>query len=682
MSKELQAISLLYPNLFDGDNLSISSFLECDPKTQQELMLKDSFYELVKNSILNNADIFADISHELPVWGDKQLVLALINSVLNASALRLASDPLKDDKEVVSKAVGLSGSSLRYASERLKDNREVVISAINNSSKAFEFASPRLQNDKNIALLAIRYHGDNLEFVSAKLLADKEIVLAAVQNTGSAIEYASAKMKADKEIFLLANKKYVDHLRRGRAKDEITANKHIVLAAVQNNGGALEYASDELKADKEIVLAAVQNNGGALEYANDELKADKEIILAAIQSFGPAIKFASNELKADQVIILAALQNNGGALESANDDLQSDKEIVLAAVKDQGGALEYASEKLRDDKEIVLAAVKDKGGALEYASEKLRDNKEIVLAAVQNNRYALKYASEELQVEIKGKKDAHDLTDEQDIIDFFGDDSDMYFEDLSDKSQEIITSSSGLMELLLQSDECDTELFYYFDDLEEVLSNELKNDLDLLQAAVEVRPTLLAAFDSSIITPEIYIAALNHPWVDNQDEMDTITCALDCQNINDKLVNAFLENNYLGCSNIFQIVSNASHKNLNIDSIISLLNSLIEEVSHNTNQINDSNGFLYGGNDYYYHWTERINWSSFLSFLNDKDLLKNRKIITCLNNVKITLSEHFENLNTTQNLSSIMTDTYQEPKHTIFEWLDGLQELIDVSERK
>ena len=681
MNKELKAISLLYPNLFDGDNLSISSFLECDPKTRQELMLKESFYELVKNSILDNANVFGDISHELPVWGDKQLALALINSVLNASALRLASDPLKDDKEVVLKAVGLSGSSLRYASERLKDNREVVISAINNSSKAFEFASPRLQNDKNIALLAIKYHGDNLKFVSAKLLADKEIVLAAVQNTGSAFEYASAKMQADKEILLLANKKYVDHLRLGRAKDEIIANKHIVLAAVQKNGSALEYASDEFKADKEIVLAAVQNNGYALRYASDELKADQEIVLAAVQNDGSPLKYASDELKADKEFVLAAVQTNGYALEYASDEFKADQEIVLTAVQTNGSVLEYASDELKADKEIVLAAVQNNEYAVEYASDELKADKEIVLAAMQNDGSPLEYASEKLQVEIKGKKDVHDLTDEQEIIDFFGDDSDVYFEDLSDESQEIITSSAGLMELLLQSDECE-ELFYYYDDLEEVLSNELKNDLDLLQAAVEVRPTLLAAFDSSIITPEIYIAALNHPWVDNQDEMDTITHALDSQNIDDNLVNAFLEDNYLGCSNIFQIVRYASHENLSIESIISLLNGLTDEISHNTNQIIDSNNFLYGGNDHYYHWTEQLDWSTFLSLVNDRDLLKNRKIITCLNNLKISLSEHFDNLNTTQNLFLLKTDSYQEPKHTIFEWLDGLEELIDTSERK
>ena len=50
------------------------------------------------------------------------------------------------------------------------------------------------------------------------------------------------------------------------------------MAAVKNEGGALEDASDELKADKDVVMVAVKNDGDALEYASDELQADPEIL--------------------------------------------------------------------------------------------------------------------------------------------------------------------------------------------------------------------------------------------------------------------------------------------------------------------------------------------------------------------------------------------------------------------
>jgi hypothetical protein len=56
-----------------------------------------------------------------------------------------------------------------------------------------------------------------------------------------------------------------------------------VLAAVQQNGGALEYAAEPLNSDRDIVLAAVQQNGGALEYAAEPLNSDRDIVLAAVQ---------------------------------------------------------------------------------------------------------------------------------------------------------------------------------------------------------------------------------------------------------------------------------------------------------------------------------------------------------------------------------------------------------------
>ena len=40
----------------------------------------------------------------------------------------------------------------------------------------------------------------------------------------------------------------------------------------------------ELKNDKDVVLTAVKQNGGALEYASDELKADKDVVVAAVSN--------------------------------------------------------------------------------------------------------------------------------------------------------------------------------------------------------------------------------------------------------------------------------------------------------------------------------------------------------------------------------------------------------------
>ena len=211
-------------------------------------------------------------------------------------------------------------------------------------------------------------HGDEDEASPRNLLIrDKDIVLAAVNQDGMALEYAH---------------------------DDLKDNREVVEAALESEGVALRYASQALKSDKDVILAAVRKNGSALQYVNDEFKQDREVVLAAVKKNGYAFRFASDALKGNGDVVKAAVQQCGFALKFASVALKSDKEIVKAAVRQCGLALEYASEPLKGDKEIVKAAVQQNGAALKYASEPLKGDEEIVKAAVQQNGAALEYASE------------------------------------------------------------------------------------------------------------------------------------------------------------------------------------------------------------------------------------------------------------------------------------------------
>ena len=54
--------------------------------------------------------------------------------------------------------------------------------------------------------------------------------------------------------------------------------------------------SSDLQSDKEIVLAAVKQNGLALEFANDVFKSDKEVVTSALENNGEAMQFVSKDL--------------------------------------------------------------------------------------------------------------------------------------------------------------------------------------------------------------------------------------------------------------------------------------------------------------------------------------------------------------------------------------------------
>lgn len=58
-------------------------------------------------------------------------------------------------------------------------------------------------------------------------------------------------------------------------------------------GILIKYADPEIRAEK-IGLAAVQQDGWALEYLSDELRADKEVVLAAVRKTAPLYNMPLN----------------------------------------------------------------------------------------------------------------------------------------------------------------------------------------------------------------------------------------------------------------------------------------------------------------------------------------------------------------------------------------------------
>ena len=170
------------------------------------------------------------------------------------------------------------------------------------------------------------------------------------------------------------------------------------LAAVSNDGFALEGLDEAFKKDKEIVLAAINEYGGAFEYAHETLKKDKEILLASLAEHVFAMEDTDDSFKKDREFVMEALNINGNALEFIDESFKKDKEIVKQALRQNGEAFEYADASLKNDKDFVMEAVCIDGNAVLYcASESLQDDKEVVLAAIKQNPDAINHASDNLQ---------------------------------------------------------------------------------------------------------------------------------------------------------------------------------------------------------------------------------------------------------------------------------------------
>lgn len=157
---------------------------------------------------------------------------------------------------------------------------------------------------------------------------------------------------------------------RGMVSDE--SSRSGVLVALQNNGQALQQVP-AFKDDKELVLAAVRQQGLALQHASPVLQADVEVVLAAVKQNGLALRSASRTLRSDDGIILAAVMQNGLALEHARPSTCNGWAITVAAVMQCGSALQFAPSPLKDCIELVLLAVQQEPAALQHASLRVRN---------------------------------------------------------------------------------------------------------------------------------------------------------------------------------------------------------------------------------------------------------------------------------------------------------------------
>ena len=77
------------------------------------------------------------------------------------------------------------------------------------------------------------------------------------------------------------------------------------------------YACPKLWSDREAVIAAVQQDGLALQMAPGELKNNREVVIAAVRNNSLARQFASNELLSDVEVEMAVHDNDVQSLENS-----------------------------------------------------------------------------------------------------------------------------------------------------------------------------------------------------------------------------------------------------------------------------------------------------------------------------------------------------------------------------
>jgi len=152
------------------------------------------------------------------ILSNKQIMLVALE--YDPLALEILDNELKDDDDIVTKAVCKFGYTLGFSSERLRDHKNVVLNAI------YATCQENFMED----FTGEEYWGEmthlEWEFISDRLKLDKSIYLEIINNT----------KKYYKGEFVL-----------NLAPEEIKDNEEVVMAAINKNKIVIKFASKRLQ---------------------------------------------------------------------------------------------------------------------------------------------------------------------------------------------------------------------------------------------------------------------------------------------------------------------------------------------------------------------------------------------------------------------------------------------------
>ena len=264
------------------------------------------------------------------------------------------SSRIQNNPRFVSEAINFCHAYfLEHLSSQVQDDFEHVLSAVKCHGESLEYASQRLRENEDIISAAIQQSGLALEFVSEPQKDNRDLVLSAVRQSGLALRYASPRLKRDIEVVWQAIQKKDDN------RSDCIVWKGQTIAALVEDGMALQFAHDDFWNDEQIVRSALMNGAGGwgtgFKYVSRELQQNLNFVKWAIRENLVGYEHVNNELRKDEELALLAISNDISNLDLVSDDLKQNKKFVLKAVE-IWGTLRHVPTHFLEDEDIVKAA--------------------------------------------------------------------------------------------------------------------------------------------------------------------------------------------------------------------------------------------------------------------------------------------------------------------------------------
>jgi hypothetical protein len=338
------------------------------------------------------------------------------------------------DKEIAMRKVFANGSELQYCSEELRDDFDVVIRAVAPNNAPFKYEkvaywqfndyeanySPSFDEKKAPECNYLKQSCDALKYASARLRNDKEIVMAAVETACGALKHASARLKSNKTVVLKAFKsqerfmtdlkkmmtddKFLDSLKYPARKTKIVVasvteimdsrlfqDRDVAFQVVSMCGTDIAHCSDFWD-DFGVVMEAVINDGEALRFISTFEARDNEEIASMALLTCPNIYFQlSNNLRDNVSIIKQAIRVKPTIYSKIAHRHQKNFDIAFTALFKDAEAYEAVAQHFPNHKPLALFAVRKDGRLLRYVKEGLRSDIDITLAALRSKTFVCEF---------------------------------------------------------------------------------------------------------------------------------------------------------------------------------------------------------------------------------------------------------------------------------------------------
>ena len=227
-------------------------------------------------------------------------------------------------------------SPLAYASPELRNDAEVVLRAIDRLPAALILASPGMKNDREVVEAAVRRDGGLLQHASELLKRESRLVVLAVQTDIAALEYANADVV--KELAQLVTPQEIDTqaeaMEKRKPKLELMMTEKLMMRGEDDSGGEVILRME--KYSKELLRITSGVEVESTDESDEEAEVDP---LLTPETHGA---------------VFAAVMRLYGCLDRAPPDVLTDRRFVFDAVRQVGlVAFKHSSDVLRGDIELI-----------------------------------------------------------------------------------------------------------------------------------------------------------------------------------------------------------------------------------------------------------------------------------------------------------------------------------------